>query len=210
MLQVFPKLWVSWYGESPWASDGHGHGDAWARAVWDLSEEQLEAGIDAVVRGDGRQKPTLPPTPPEFRQICLPHASLSGIPDKWEAFLEACRNANPVVEPHWSHGVVLETFRRVGRYHLQQDEKHARQAWAHYWDRVVAEFQRGELPDRVLNPPKIGRQRSESVTDPDEAKEKIGEIRAMLEKKAPDHGEVPGPNSSRSDDSSSASDGGQE
>lgn len=93
----------------------HAYGEmdsgVWYQALHDLSEEDVRAGLYAMLR-DIRFE-TWPPNCTQFRQLCLQSKPGSVLPTVHQAFSEARQNAYSV-RPVWRHLAVKFTVKYVG------------------------------------------------------------------------------------------------
>ena len=92
MAKIYGHKWVSSFGQSD--------DDTWLKGLWDITPEQVGAGLEKC----RISKETWPPTLPEFRTMCLPeksppyHRDYVALPKppknpaKIEAALQAMRN----------------------------------------------------------------------------------------------------------------------
>jgi hypothetical protein len=110
MTEMYGHRWTGSFGVS--ADQSH----AWAATLGGLTGAQIANGLAALVaRGD-----EWPPSAPDFRNLCAGSSPEAlGLPEMDRAYREACRNAHPAAEPHWSHVAVHHAACEAGFYELR-------------------------------------------------------------------------------------------
>jgi hypothetical protein len=73
----------------------------WIRTLSDIAPERIIAGLRRAIK----QSEYLP-TIHTIRKFCEPSFEELGLPDTYNAYIEACRAATPKVEQQWSHPAV--------------------------------------------------------------------------------------------------------
>lgn len=73
----------------------------WLNTLCDLSPERIAAGTKRAIR-ESEYLPTLH----TIRRFCDPSPEELGVPDAYNAYLEACRAPSPKAQQHWSHPIV--------------------------------------------------------------------------------------------------------
>ena len=73
----------------------------WVKTLCDLAPERIIAGTRRAIK-ESEYLPTLH----SIRKFCDPNLQELGLPDPYNAYLEACRAGSPKIEQHWSHPAV--------------------------------------------------------------------------------------------------------
>lgn len=90
----------------------------------------------------------LPPTLPEFIQLCQPDF---GLPNKYEAYQEACKAAYPGQAHLWSHEAVYHAAKAVGLYALMcEPERTTRPQFEHAYEVICRRIKNGEVLEKPI------------------------------------------------------------
>ena len=73
----------------------------WLNSLCDLPAERISAGTGRAIKASEYL-----PTVHSIRKFCDPRPEELGLPDAYNAYLEACRAASPKAEQRWSHPAV--------------------------------------------------------------------------------------------------------
>jgi len=73
----------------------------WAKSLCDLPPERIIAGSRRAIKESGYL-----PTLHSIRKFCDPDLNELGLPDAYNAYIEACRAGSPKIEHQWSHPAV--------------------------------------------------------------------------------------------------------
>lgn len=103
LTDIYGPLFVNRFGEKD--------SGVWYQALSDLSEIEIQAGLEAMIR-DARFE-TWPPNCTQFRRLCINGLGDKGLPSVHKAFIEARQNLN-LSNPGWSHPAIKFTVKYVG------------------------------------------------------------------------------------------------
>lgn len=73
----------------------------WVKTLCDLSPERIMLGARRAIK-ESEYLPTIH----TVRKLCEPNPEELGLPDAYNAYLQACRAASPKIEQSWSHPIV--------------------------------------------------------------------------------------------------------
>ncbi|TWI48048.1 phage replication protein P [Pseudomonas duriflava] len=136
-----------------------------AKATWTkgfrdagiTSIEQIKFGIQAC-RSLGTD---FAPSVGKFIQMCQPTAEMLGLPSAEKAYAEACRNAHPSADRHWTHAAVMHATNETGFYNLNTlKEDESRKLFMRNYEIACRMVEKGEplkeipkaLPAEVKTP----------------------------------------------------------
>ena len=73
----------------------------WVKTLCDLSPERIMMGTRRAIK-ESEYLPTIN----TVRKLCEPNPEELGLPDAYNAYLQACRAASPKIEQNWTHPIV--------------------------------------------------------------------------------------------------------
>jgi hypothetical protein len=73
----------------------------WVKTLCDLSPKRIMMGTRRAIK-ESEYLPTIN----SVRKLCEPKPEELGLPDAYNAYLQACRAASPKIEQNWSHPIV--------------------------------------------------------------------------------------------------------
>ncbi|MBA1249878.1 replication protein P [Pseudomonas luteola] len=138
------------------------------------SLEQIRYGIEAC-RDLGQD---FAPSVGRFIKMCEPTAEMLGLPSADKAYAEACRNAHPSADRHWTHAAVMHAANETGFYNLNTlKEDESKKLFNRNYDIACRMVAKGEplkeipkaLPSEVSVPAK-----------PETVNRELAKMRAML------------------------------
>lgn len=104
LTDIYGSRFVNPYGEKD--------SGVWYQALNDLNEDDLQFGIDAMMR-DMRFE-TWPPNCTQFRHLCIKQTRTDALPSVHQAFNEAVANLLFSDARRWSHPAVKFTVKYLG------------------------------------------------------------------------------------------------
>ncbi|WP_312272256.1 replication protein P [Pseudomonas sp.] len=138
------------------------------------SIEQIRFGVQQC-RASGTP---FAPSIGQFIKWCEPTAEMLGLPSADKAYAEACRNAHPSADRHWTHAAVMHAANETGFYNLNTlKEDESKKLFNRNYDIACRMVAKGEplkeipkaLPSEVSVPAK-----------PETVNRELAKMRAML------------------------------
>ncbi|MDG1772987.1 MAG: replication protein P [Oceanicoccus sp.] len=145
----------------------------WVKTLCDLSPERIMIGTRKAIK-ESEYLPTLH----TVRKFCDPNPEEFGLPDAYNAYLEACRAATPKIEQSWSHPIVYLAGNASDWFFLSgNSEAKAFPVFKRNYEILVGRVINGERLDMPIH-----KAIPENISQPLSNKERKERLQAMREK----------------------------
>jgi hypothetical protein len=147
----------------------------WAKTLSDLPAARIMAGARRAIKGSEYL-----PTIHSVRNYCDLHPEELGLPDPYNAYLEACRAASPKSEQRWSHPAVYFAGRASDWFFLASSSEQKalpvfKRNYALLCERIIS----GEQLSMPL--PKALPEKVERVLSNDQRRQRLQKMRRELD-----------------------------
>ena len=172
MGEVYGAQWIKQYGEV-----GQAAFETWCLALADLSEQDIRRGFSKALARQSKWVPNLN----EFRAMCLLDPAELGMPNKDQAYLEACQHSGRPSTGRWSHPAVYVAGRATGWFELRQSpESKTRPIFERNYDIAIRRVLKGENLDAEIPKGLPPKGRASRRVSPRVAKSRLASLRASI------------------------------
>lgn len=145
----------------------------WVKTLCDLSSERIIYGTRKAIK-ESEYLPTLH----TIRKFCAPNPEEFGLPDAYNAYLEACRAPTPKIEQTWSHPIVYLAGNASDWFFLSgNSEAKAFPVFNRNYDILISRVMNGEQLDMPIH-----KAIPETINQPLSNKERKERLQVMREK----------------------------